>query len=243
MGVLSVRVDTTAVASLTATQSVLVLPTVPTASAFHPETGPATTLVALSALQTYFGTQGQTYSASVTTTTPSASVVPLDASVALNDPGATIDGGAHSFYPVRGTVSVTATTTFKEGYAFGVKAAATIAGVIDQTSATRVGALFAKVDSSAATITAGQVSAAWFDWGATATTPTSAECNVIRVQNTTAAVINSLIYGYGKATYFADLSDNGAGWFVATAPTSLAKSLKVHVNGTTYYIPLYSAAS
>lgn len=171
-----------------------------------------------------------------------ANLIPNDTTITVTKAG-TIDGGAKSLYPVRGTVNITAGTTIKEVFAFGVRAAATIAGVIDQTSSTRVGALFAKLDVSAATLTAGQVSVAWFDWGSTASTPTSAECNVIRVQNTTAAVINSLIYGYGKATYFMDLSDNGAGWFVATAPTSLAKSLKVLVNGTTYYVALYTNPS
>lgn len=179
----------------------------------------------------------------VTTSPQTALVAYVDPAITFNKPASTIDGGGFSFYAVRGTVTVTATTTLKEAFAFGVRANCVIAGVIDQTSATRVGALFAKLDVSAATITAGQVSVAWFDWGQTATTPTSTECNVIRVQNTTTAVINSLIYGYGKATYFADVSDNSGGWAVATAPTTLSGSLKVHVNGNVRYIALYTNPS
>lgn len=179
----------------------------------------------------------------VTAASPATNVIAADGAITLAKAGSTIDGGGHSFYPVRGIVSVTATTTVKEAFAFGVRAGATIAGVIDQTSATRVGALFAKLDVSAATLTAGQVSVGWFDWGSAATTPTSTECNVVRLQNTTAAVINSLLYGYGKATFFADLSDNSGGWIGATAPTTLSGWLKVSVNGSTRYVALYTDPS
>lgn len=181
---------------------------------------------------------------SVTAASPSANVIATDGAITLDRAGGTIDGGAHSFYPVRGVVTVTATTTVKEAFLFGMRAGATIAGVIDQTSATRVGALFAKLDVSAATLTAGQVSVAWFDWGSSATTPTSTECNVIRVQNTTAAVINALIYGYGKSTFLLDLSDNSQGTIViGTPPTTLSGSLKISANGNTRYIPLYTNPS
>lgn len=181
---------------------------------------------------------------SVTAASPAASVFPNDNSISLDRAGGTINAGALSFYPVRGVVTVTSTTTFKEGFAFGVRAGATIAGVIDQTSATRVGALFAKLDVSAATLTAGQVSVAWFDWGSTASTPTSGECNVIRVQNTTAAVINALVYMYGKSTFLFDISDNSQGTVViGTAPSTLSGSLKVSCNGNTRYIPLYTNPS
>lgn len=182
--------------------------------------------------------------ASVTAASPAATVTGVDPTITLDRAGGTIAGGGFSFYPLRGQVVVTATTTVKEAYLFGVRAGATISGVIDQTSATRVGALFAKIDVSAATLTAGQVSAAWFDWGSSATTPTSTECNVIRVQNTTAAVINSLIYGYGKSTFILDLSDNSQGTIViGTAPTTLSGSIKVNANGNTRYIPLYTNPS
>ena len=46
------------------------------------------------------------------------------------------------------------------------------------------------------------------------------------------------------ADYFMTLTQvSGGTFFGASAPTSLAKSLKIKVGGTDYYIGLYTAAS
>lgn len=108
----------------------------------------------------------------------------------------------------------------------------------------RMAALFAKVDASAGTYTAGQLSAAWFDMGSAAPSggwATGGQANVIRVQNTTSAAVNALIYGYGKATYGLDLADNGGGWMFTTGSAATAAGgIKISNNGTAAYIQLYS---
>ncbi len=188
-------------------------------------------------------------SAAITGTTTFTSAKTVSAAsasaVVLNDNAMTVSIGASdlggSLYAVRGNVIIS--SALSEAFVAGVRAGCTVSSTITTTSATRITALFAKLDVSAATLTSGQVSVAWFDWGATATTPASSECNVIRVQNTTAAVINALIYGYGKATYFMDVSDNSAGWVTGTTASTAAGALKVLVNGTTAYIQLFSGVA
>ena len=110
----------------------------------------------------------------------------------------------------------------------------------------RLQAGFFKVDASAGTITAGFLQAIWADMGATGPAGGwgSGVANIIKATNTTSGAVNSIYYGYGKATYAFDLSDNGGGWIVGTAAASgWDKSLKINVNGTTYYIPLNPAAA
>lgn len=181
----------------------------------------------------------------------------LASSVFANDTGVTltfagtVTGTATSMYATRGVATIAAGTTIKEAFVAGVRAGVTVAGTVDQTSATRVAALFAKLDVSSATLTAGQISVIWADWGSTASTPNSAECNVLRVTNTTAAVINSLAYFYGKSTYLFDINSNSATWVAAagTGGTSAGASggaaadkvLKVSIDGVAYYIPLYAS--
>lgn len=155
--------------------------------------------------------------------------------------------GTGSLAGVRGEVSIGATTTASDGFYYGTQGKAIMAAgsVMSQVSATRICGVLAQLDlSGVPTLTSGQISALWADWGATATTPVTAEANLIRGENTTAAVINSLFYLYGKSTYIFDLSDNSQGTIViGTPPTTLSGSLKIHANGNVRYIPLYTNAS
>lgn len=100
-------------------------------------------------------------------------------------------------------------------------------------------AVMAQLDVEHATLTAGYVDALWVDLGATAT-GTLGSTQMIRITNTTAAVPNAMIYAYGKASFFLEVNDNGGGWVVATAPSTLAGCLKVNIEGDTKYIPYYT---
>jgi hypothetical protein len=63
--------------------------------------------------------------------------------------------------------------------------------------------------------------------------------------NTTATTFHSLLYGYSKAAYFADLTDNGGGYIVIGTGASAAVTgyLKVKVAGADAYIRVYAGAS
>lgn len=107
----------------------------------------------------------------------------------------------------------------------------------------RMAAAFFKVDASSGTCTAGQLSGIWVDMGTTGPAGgfANGQTNIVRATNTTSSSVNAIIYGYGKATYAADLSDNGGGWaFTTGAPATAAGGLKINLNGNTRYIALLS---
>lgn len=118
--------------------------------------------------------------------------------------------------------------------------------------------VFAQLDVSAATINAGQVATVWGDWGATGATATSMTgARGYAFTNTTANILNAQFYMYGPATNLLELDDNsgayGATYFVAAGTSSGSagfasgcnanKVLHITMNGTAYYIPLFSSNS
>jgi hypothetical protein len=188
------------------------------------------------------GSAGVTFS-----TTNPATFNEVWGKVKLNFPGnVTIgSGGTESISGVRGEIDGAAGTTLKDGFYFGVVGRFILGGAtLNQTSAARFAAVFGKVDASSGTMTAGQLSAGWFDMGASAAGAFAPETNIVRATNTTAQAVNAIIYGYGKATYALDLSDNGGGWAVTTVtiPSNNGGGLKILVNGVVRYIPLYTSA-
>jgi hypothetical protein len=54
-----------------------------------------------------------------------------------------------------------------------------------------------------------------------------------------------LIYGYSKAAYFADLTDNGGGYLISGSGASSAVTgyIKVKINGSDAYVRVYAGAS
>jgi hypothetical protein len=119
-------------------------------------------------------------------------------------------------------------------------------------------AIFGQLDVSAATINAGQVSAVWADWGATGATATDLTgARLYAGTNTTANILNAQIYLYGPATNLFELDDNsgayGATYFVAAGTTpgsagdtskcNASNVLKITLNGTDYWIPLFASNS
>lgn len=183
----------------------------------------------------------------LTTTNPSTTRA-VYGKVALTYAGnVTIASGSGYVAGTRGEINVAAGTTAKDGFYYGSQGKIIVAGTINQTSATRVAGVIGQLDLSAATVTAGQVSAGWFDMGATGPSGGfDAETNVVRATNTTSQSVNAILYGYGKASYGMDLSDNSSSWLstTGTAGTTAAKGwIKVNINGSTRYIPLTDSVS
>ena len=117
--------------------------------------------------------------------------------------------------------------------------------------------LFGQFDISAATISGAQLATLWGDYGATATAGTYSGCRGIAMTNTTAAILGAQVYLYGGATNLFDLVDNnglvGATYFVAAGTSggsagdashcAASKVLKITVNATDYWIPLFASNS
>jgi len=159
----------------------------------------------------------------------------------------TVGSGTGSVAGVRGEVAGHSGTTLKDGFYYGVQGKFTLGGsTIQETSAARFCAVLAQTDVSSGTMTSGQLSALWADMGASAAGAFAPETNVIRASNTTAQSCNAILYGYGKASFGFDLSDNSGGWLSTTgsAGTTTAKGwIKVNINGSTRYIPLSDTGS
>lgn len=117
--------------------------------------------------------------------------------------------------------------------------------------------VFGQLDVSAATMSTAQFAAIWGDYGTTATSGTYAGARGIAMTNTTAAILKSQVYLYGGATNFLELVDNnalvGATYFVTAGTTAgsagdtskcnASKVLKITVNGTSYWLPLFASNS
>lgn len=155
--------------------------------------------------------------------------------------------GGGSLAGVRGEVAGASGVTLGDGFYYGAQGKFTLGGAtIVETSAARYCGVIAQLDVSAGVMTSGQLSALWADMGGSAAAAFPAETNVIRAQNTTAQAVNAILYGYGKAAYGFDLSDNGGGWLSLTgsAGTTSAKGwIKVHINGSNRFIPLSDTGS
>ena len=146
---------------------------------------------------------------------------------------------------VRGVVTIDAATTVAAGYLYGTQGKLIINGTMASGSEVSCG-IQGQLDLSATVALTGPIAAGWFDCGATASAGAiTGEANIdgVVIYNTTAAVVNSLIRAYGKATYFADLSTNGGTWVTGTTAATAAGALKLNVDGTTLYVQLYSGVS
>lgn len=120
-----------------------------------------------------------------------------------------------------------------------------------------IAGVFGQFDLSGATLTDAQTATIWGDYGATATAGTYAGARGIAMTNTTAAKLNAQLYLYGGATNLLELVDNnalvGATYFVAagtsagsagdTTKCNASHVLKITVNGTNYWLPLFASNS
>jgi len=171
----------------------------------------------------------------------------MDMELTLGYAGSTTVSG--SVASVRGNTTVAAATTIAgASYIYGVQGKLTVQGTMSGSAEVSCG-LLGQLDLSASLGLTAPVAAIWADCGATAGTVTGANIDAVVVYNTTAAKVNSAIRVDTNSTYFMDLSDEGGGhgagnWIIGTAKGSgWDKSLKINLNGTTYYIPCNSAAS
>ena len=158
--------------------------------------------------------------------------------------GTTYANGGNNLTGVRGTFTLGSSTTATGGYGFGTQGKAIISGTMNG-SAWLHGVL-GQLDISAATLTAGShLGPVWSDAGATGPAVSCTFCDGITVTNTTATTFHDIIYGYSKAAYFSDLTDNGGGYIVSGTGASAAVTgyLKVKINGADAYIRVYAGAN
>lgn len=165
------------------------------------------------------------------------------------------------------TLTPTTTVTAANGLnAFRGEINITAGKTLGDGSASYVTAVYGRVNFNTATINiaSGDLAAVYgkFDMGSTSTLTSGhiapVQANIVNPPAGAAAAGVSLFYGesasgtpigngielYMGAAYLMKLTQvSGGTFFGATAPTSLAKSLKVNVDGTDYYIGLYSNPS
>ena len=154
--------------------------------------------------------------------------------------------GGGSIAGVRGDITLSASKTFTDGFLYGVQGKFTLNGTMNETSAARICGVLGQVDLASGTVTDGQVSAVWADMQATSPTLTDpSQINVLRVTNSTSSTLNAMAFFYGQSSYLFTCGRDGGDptYFGTAAPSSLAKSLKVKIGSTDYYIGLYSSAS
>lgn len=149
---------------------------------------------------------------------------------------------------MRGEANIAAGSTLKDGFIYGSQGKVICPGAVAQTSALRLCGVQAALDCGGSTITAGQLSALWADVsGADPSSNWNEETNVIRATNSTGKDVHSFMFSYGKASYMFDLncSTTGvvatAGGDVADAAKTASRVIKIFLNGTDGYIPVYDA--
>lgn len=127
----------------------------------------------------------------------------------------------------------------------------TCAGTMNHADSRVMGG-FCQLDISAGTYTTGQLSGLWVDCGASASasavsTKGGGQFNILRLQNTTAASTNSIIYCFGDSDYLLDLGapSGNADWFDAGtgATADVTGHLKINLNGTPGFLRVYETAS
>lgn len=151
----------------------------------------------------------------------------------------------------RGLCTLSGTITAGGAYLYGAQGKLVITGTMNHADA-RLCGLLAQIDTTGATLTAGQLSALWVDHGAGVTGAGGGQFNMIRITNTVVgSKPNAIIYAHSNATNVLDLSAPGGtmDWLVAagTSANSAGKSdgcaaqkvLVISVGGTAYYIPAF----
>lgn len=168
----------------------------------------------------------------------------IDAELEISSATTSVSG---SVVGVRGNVTQDASGTLGSGsFVYGVQGKWTAKGTLSTGSGFTAG-LFGQLDFSAVTaVNASYVSALHLDMGATSALSSSAYINAQTVTNTTQCLMNAVLKVIANASYFMDLAESNltGHWIVGlTAGANAAKSLKILVGGSTYYIPLSSSAT
>lgn len=157
---------------------------------------------------------------------------------------ATVTPVSGNLVGVRGECNVIATNG--PVYNYGVQGKFIPTGALAGSSGFNCG-VFAQLDVSGASFahSSGYLAPIIADFSTAAHLTTDALADMMVLLNTSTCLINSIIKTEAKANFLLDLNDLGQGsYIVATAKGSgWDKSLKINLNGTTYYIPCNSAAS
>jgi len=169
----------------------------------------------------------------------------IDSELLFNFAGETTIAG--SIAAIRGNSSVALGCELSgSSFLYGVQGKLTIQGELD-TSAGWQTAVLGQLDISSATLTSQNLSAGWFDMGASSGpgAVSGTGVDVLRVTNPTNLIVNSLGYFEGIASQLFWVSDVDGTHFAKTAgtPTTSAGQLRVMVNGTVRYIQLFSTSA
>lgn len=146
----------------------------------------------------------------------------------------------------RGEVNLTSGKTLGDGsasYVAGVYGRANIFGTVDIGSGD-LAAVYGKFDLNGSTLTSGHIAPVQSNIVNPPATANDAGVALFYGESASGTPIGCGIELFMAADYFMKLTQvSGGSFFGAVAPSSLAKSLKINVGGTDYYIGLYSAAS
>ena len=166
--------------------------------------------------------------------------------------GAGITMTSGNIVGVRGAVNVPSGTTVNgTSYLYGAQGKFVGGGTI--VSPANIAGLVGQLDVSTGTYTSGVISAGWFDMGATASASAISTglgtAQIIRLTNTTAAVIPQAIYIESYSTNMMEVHSTGEGeaWHSASctpgAVTGATGGLRITIDGVTKWIPLAATCS
>lgn len=166
--------------------------------------------------------------------------------------GAGITMTSGNIVGVRGAVNVPSGTTVNgTTYLYGAQGKFVGGGTV--VSPANIAGIVGQLDVSTGTYTSGVISAGWFDMGATASSSAISTglgtAQIIRLTNTTAAVIPQAIYIESYSTNMLEVHSTGEGeaWHSATCTpgsvTGGTGGLRITVDGTTKWIPLAATCS
>lgn len=161
-----------------------------------------------------------------------------------------ISGG--SVAGVRGAVTLSGVNSAGGAYFYGAQGKLIVTGTMNHADS-RLCAGISQLDATGGTLTAGQLSGHWIDIVGI-TGAGGGQFNALRITANAAAKPASIIYGQLNASFLLDLvTPSGTTMdFVAAAGTGAnsagvstggvaAKVALVRVDGTTYYVPLFSS--
>lgn len=145
---------------------------------------------------------------------------------------------------IRGELDVASGKTLSGTSFFtGVYGRANIFGTVDIGSGD-LAAVYGKFDLAGSTLTSGHIAPVQANIVNPPATANDAGVALFYGESASGTPIGCGIELFMAADYFMKLTQvSGGGFFGATAPSGLAKSLKITVGGTDYYIGLYTAAA
>lgn len=145
---------------------------------------------------------------------------------------------------IRGELDVASGKTLNGTSFFtGVYGRVNVFGTVDIGSGD-LASVYGKFDLNGSTLTSGHIAPVQSNIVNPPASAHTAGVALFYGESASGTPIGTGIELFMAADYFMKLTQvSGGSFFGATAPTSLAKSLKINVGGTDYYIGLYTAAS